>query len=153
MLLAALFVASPLFGIALFLAHAAAVRIKTLDSDSDGTVSLDEAQVAATTKFEMRDPDKDDTLDTKDAKGLMSASTFKTADPDNDGTIDKTEYAASVTAAFAKTDPGSNGTLDAKELPRPAGHSLVKLIQYAVNAVHDRSHRRLAFARSAYKPQ
>lgn len=40
--------------------------MKTLDPDSDGTISLDEAKLAAANKFEMRDPYKDGTLDAKD---------------------------------------------------------------------------------------
>jgi len=65
-LVAALFAALPLFGIASVSAHPAAPNMKTLDPDSDGTISLDEAKLAAANKFEMRDPYKDGTLDAKE---------------------------------------------------------------------------------------
>jgi hypothetical protein len=103
--------------------------MKMIDPDSDGTVSLTEAQDAAAKKFAILDPDKDGTLDMKEAKGLMSKTTFKAADPDKDGTIDKTEYMTAVETTFKKADKDGDGTLDAKELSTPAGQKLLSLIQ------------------------
>lgn len=103
--------------------------LKALDTDNDGTVSLDEAQKAAAAKFDALDADKDGTVDKTEAKGLMSKKAFGMSDPDKDGTIDKTEYAAAVEAAFKKADPDGDGTLDAKELSSGAGKKLLKIIQ------------------------
>ena len=103
--------------------------MKMLDPDSDGTISLDEAQKAGAMKFDALDPDKDGTLDIKEAKGLMTKVAFKMTDPDKDGTIDKAEYAAAIEAAFKKADTDGEGTVDAKELKTAAGKKLLALIQ------------------------
>lgn len=75
------------------------------------------------------DPDKDGTLDAKEAKGVLSPNLFKSGDPDKDGTIDKAEYLALVEAVFKDADPDNDGTLDAKELKSKPGKALVKLIK------------------------
>lgn len=117
-------------GLAAFAAPVlAAADMKALDPDNDGTVSLAEAQAAATAKFDALDPDKDGTIDKKEAKGTVSKAGFKAADPDKDGTISKDEYLAAVTATFKKADKDGDGTLDAKELASPTGRSLMKWLQ------------------------
>ncbi len=103
--------------------------MKALDPDSDGTVSLAEAQDAAAKKFTTLDPDKDGTVDKKEAKGNLPKKLFKKADPDGDGTVDKTEYSAIVESIFKKADKDGDGTLDAKELDSKPGKKLLKLIQ------------------------
>jgi len=106
---------------------ATTANLKLLDPDSDGTVSLAEAQAAGLAKFKALDPDADGTLDAKEAKGVLVD--FTAADPDKDGTVDKAEYAAAIAAAFKKADPDGDGTLDAAELASPAGQTLLNLIQ------------------------
>ncbi len=110
-------------------AFAKTTDMKMIDPDSDGTVSLAEAQDAASKKFTMLDHDKDGTVDGKESKGMVPKAAFKMADGDKDGTIDKTEYMSLVEAAFKKADPDGDGTLDAKELATPAGKTLLELIQ------------------------
>ena len=107
----------------------AAPDMKVLDPDSDGTVSLAEAEKAADAKFAALDPDHDGTIDAKEAKGLMDHAAFTASDPDKDGTIDKKEYAAAVEAAFKSADPDGDGTLNAKELAAPMGQKLLEMIQ------------------------
>lgn len=107
----------------------AKMDMKAIDPDSDGTVSLAEAQDAAAKKFAAMDPDNDGTIDLKEAKGKMAKAKFKKTDADNDGTVDKAEYSALVESAFKAADPDGDGTLDAKELKTPAGQKLLSLIQ------------------------
>ncbi|MEJ0092713.1 MAG: EF-hand domain-containing protein [Methylocella sp.] len=108
-------------------AFSATANMKLLDPDSDGTVSLAEAQAAGAKKFAELDPDRDGTLDAKEAGPVLTD--FTSADPDKDGTVDKAEYAAQIEAAFKKADPDNDGTLDAAELSSPAGQKLLGLIQ------------------------
>jgi len=81
------------------------LRLLLLDPDSDGTVSLAEAQAAGAKVFAGLNKDPDGTLDAKELGDRIDADGIKAADPDNDG------------------------TLDAKDLNSPAGQALLKLIQ------------------------
>ncbi|GJD46906.1 hypothetical protein AFCDBAGC_4791 [Methylobacterium cerastii] len=110
-------------------AFAAPATVAAFDPDKDGTIDLKEAQAAASMKFDMLDPDKDGTLDAKELTGLMTAAEMKAADPDSDGTLDKKEYLAVVAARFKAADPDAEGTIDAKELSSPAGASLAMLLK------------------------
>ncbi len=81
--------------------------------------TLTDAQVDAA--FAKADPDKDGTLDAKEAaKFGIAAALLKKADPDNDGTLDKKEFAAAITERFNAADPDKDGTLDRREA-RKAG--------------------------------
>jgi Ca2+-binding EF-hand superfamily protein len=102
---------------------------KTLDPDSDGTVSLAEAQAAGAKVFATLNKDADKTLDAKELGDRIDAAGIKAADPDNDGTIDEKEYAKIIESKFKAADPDGDGTLDAKELDSAAGKALLKLIQ------------------------
>jgi len=86
-------------------AFAAPATVTAFDPDKDGTIDLKEAQAAASKHFDMLDPDKDGTLDAKELNGRLTAAELKAADPDAEGTI------------------------DAKELASPAGASLATLMQ------------------------
>ena len=79
--------------------------ISMVDTDSDGTIDLKEAQAVAAARFDKLESDKDGTLDAKELKGRVGKAALKAADPDNDG------------------------TLDAKELKTPAGKALVSLLK------------------------
>ncbi|MGE7153876.1 EF-hand domain-containing protein [Methylorubrum rhodesianum] len=105
------------------------VDIAAFDPDKDGTVDLKEALAAGSAAFDKLDPDKDGTLDAKELKGRVSEADLKKLDPDNDGTLDKKEYLAAVEAQFKAADPDNDGTIDAKELASPAGSALVNLIR------------------------
>lgn len=75
---------------------------------------LTDAQIESA--FEVANPDKDGTLDMKEAATLgISEKTFKAANPDNDGTLDKKEFRAAIEAQFKAANPDNDGTLDEKE--------------------------------------
>ena len=124
-----------------------------LDTDHDGTVSLDEPKKAAEVMFdkldrghdgtlkarELRgrlsareftaaDTDKDGTLDVKELKGRLTQQEFTAADPDNDGTLSKDEYLAVVEKRFKAADPDNDGTVSAAELKTATGRSLTQLM-------------------------
>jgi Ca2+-binding EF-hand superfamily protein len=103
--------------------------LKALDTDNDGTVSLAEAQTAASKVFDSLNADKDATLDVKELGDRLDAAALKAADPDSDGTLDAKEYAKVVESKFKAADTNDDGTLDEKELSSPAGAALLKLIQ------------------------
>jgi Ca2+-binding EF-hand superfamily protein len=90
--------------------------LKSVDTDNDGTVDMDEARVAANALFDQLDGDHDGTLDRKELRGHVSAKELAAADPDHDGTLTKDEYANLVASRFKAADPDSDGTLDAKEI-------------------------------------
>jgi EF hand len=100
-----------------------ASSIKTLDTDSDGTVDLAEAKKAASALFDRLERDKDGTLDKHELAGRLSAKELAVADPDHDGTLSKDEYLAIVEQRFNAADSDNDGTLDAKELHSSAGVS------------------------------
>jgi len=87
------------------------------------TLSLDEAESAASAEFGKLDTDHDGTLDEKELGGRLSHSEFQSADPDRDGTLSKDEYLAVVAQRFRAADPDKDGTLDAKELDSKVGPS------------------------------
>ena len=100
-----------------------------LDTDHDGTVSLDKAKKAAEAMFDKLDRDHEGTLDRRELGGHLSAAEFAAADPDKDGTLSKDEYLKVVEDRFKAADPDNDGTLDEKELRSRAGQSLLRLLQ------------------------
>ena len=87
---------------------APALAATIFDTDSDGTVDLDEAKKAANALFDILDTDKDGTLDLKELKGRLTQEEFAAADPDNDGTLSKDEYLAVVEKRFKAADPDND---------------------------------------------
>jgi len=65
---------------------------KTIDSDNDGTLDLNEAKQAASQLFDKRDTDKDGTVTAKELQGRLSKKDLAAGDPDKDGTLTKDEY-------------------------------------------------------------
>jgi Ca2+-binding EF-hand superfamily protein len=110
------------------LAQTPSAFLKAVDTDNDGTVTLDEVKAYAAKRFDTLEKDKDGTLDMKELKGRLSAAGFKAANTDADKTIDKTEFLAYVETLFKDANDG-DATLDAKELKTPAGEKLVKLLK------------------------
>jgi Ca2+-binding EF-hand superfamily protein len=100
-----------------------------LDTDHDGTVSLDEAKKAAETMFDELDRDHDGTLTRRELRGRLSAREFAAADTDKDGTISKDEYLAVVEQRFKAADADNDGTLTAQELSTGAGRRLLRLLK------------------------
>lgn len=108
---------------------AASTSLSALDPDKDGTVDLKEAKSAAAAVFAKLDPDKDGTLDAKELSGRVDVAAIKAADPDSDGTLDQKEYETLVEARFKAADPDGDGTLDDKELSTDAGKSFLLLVE------------------------
>ena len=103
--------------------------MRSLDTDNDGTVDLDEAKKSASTLFDKLDGDGDKTLDRRELRGRLSASELADADPDKDGTLSKDEYLKVVESRFKAADRDNDGTLDEKELRSRAGQALLRLVQ------------------------
>jgi hypothetical protein len=101
-----------------------------IDTDNDGTISLDEAKKAASTKFDALDTDKEGTLDATELTGIVGKAAVAKADKDKDSTLDKAEYQALVAKAFAAADTDKDGKLDAKEVSSAQGRELVALLSY-----------------------
>jgi EF hand len=100
-----------------------------LDTDHDGTVSLDEAKKAAEVMFDKLDRDHDGTLTGRELRGRLSAREFAAADADKDGTISKDEYLAVVEQRFKAADTDNDGTLTRRELTTKAGRQLLLLLR------------------------
>ena len=100
-----------------------------LDTDHDGTVSLDEAKKAARDMFNKLDRDQDGTLSRRELRGVLTAREFAAADTDKDGTISKDEYLAVVEQRFKAADTDNDGTLTVKELRTRAGRRLLRLLK------------------------
>jgi hypothetical protein len=105
-------------------AFAAPNLLKSIDTDNDATVDLNEASTAASQLFDRLDRDHDGTLDRKELRGRVSMKEWPEADPDHDGTLTKEEYLALVAKHFKAADTDNDGTLDAKEL-----RSLARLLK------------------------
>jgi Ca2+-binding EF-hand superfamily protein len=103
--------------------------LKAVDTDSDGTIDLREAQAGGSAVFDRLDGDKDGTLTIRELQGRVSRSDFKSADPDNDGTLTRQEFLAVLERRFKAADPDNDGTLDRSELATPAGAALLRLLK------------------------
>jgi hypothetical protein len=101
-----------------------------IDTDGDGTISWDEAKVAAAAKFQALDTDKEGTLDASELTGVISQAALKKGDTDKDSTLDPTEYLAVVETMFRAADRDHDGTLDARELSTAPGRALVAVLAY-----------------------
>lgn len=109
------------------LARSNSALLAGLDTDHDGTVSLDEAKSAAEKMFDKLDRDHDGTLSMRELRGKLSAKEFTAADTDHDGTISKDEYMAVVEQRFKAADVDNDGSLTPKELRSMAGRALLRL--------------------------
>lgn len=107
----------------------AATRFPGIDTDKDGTLSLDEAKAAASKVFDRLDHDHDGTLDRAELKGRIPRADWAIADPDSDKTLTKDEYLNYVEAAFKRADKDGDGTVDAKEARAHAGRQLMRLLR------------------------
>jgi Ca2+-binding EF-hand superfamily protein len=106
----------------------AASLLRTIDTDNDGTIDLNEAKAAAARVFDRLERDNDGTLDARELKGRLSAKEFAAADPDHDGTLTKDEYLALVEQRFKAANTDADDTIDAKEFGSKAGHALQRLV-------------------------
>lgn len=126
-LLAALAVSAPLD--ASFAKAKSCKALAVIDTDSDASLSLDEAKAAGGAVFDRLNRDKDSTLDRKELKGRLSKKEIASGDPDKDSTIDKSEYLSIVEARFKAANGDADTTIDCKELNSRAGHALLRLIR------------------------
>jgi Ca2+-binding EF-hand superfamily protein len=100
-----------------------------IDTDKDGTISLDEAKAAAGKVFDQLDHDHDGTLDRPELRGRIPDRDWKIADPDSDKTLTKDEYLNYVEYAFKRADTNGDGTVDEKEARTYAGRVLLRLLR------------------------
>jgi hypothetical protein len=100
-----------------------------IDTDNDGSISLDEANLAASAKFDSLDTSLDGKIDRNEMKGHISLATFREADVSRDKFLNKTEYMALVTKRFKAADAKNDDKVDAEDLKTPAGRALLELIK------------------------
>ena len=132
----------PMAAAVLFLAAAASAEpadtaapdqslvMSKIDTNNDGSVSLDEANTAAEAKFAKLDTDKEGTLDASELTGIVGPKAMAASNPDKDYTLDKSEYMALVKKTFEAADTDHDGTLTPKELSSEEGRALVSLLAY-----------------------
>ncbi|MBV9777948.1 MAG: hypothetical protein JO143_12965 [Acetobacteraceae bacterium] len=104
--------------------------LHAIDTNKDGTISLDEAKAAAEKRFTALDTDHEGTLDVRELMGTLGPEAAKRADKDSDGTLDKAEYLAVVETRFKVADTNHDGTLDQQELGTRQGQALLRLLQH-----------------------
>ena len=102
--------------------------IARFDTDHDHTVDVAEAKKAASDLFDKLDTDKDGTLSIEELQGRLPKKEFTEADPDKDGTLSKDEYLSLVEKRFKAADPDNDGTVGAAEFKTNAGRSLSRLL-------------------------
>jgi Ca2+-binding EF-hand superfamily protein len=113
----------------------AADAMKAVDTDKDGTISLNEAKSAATAVIVKIDADHNGILNNKELGGRVTVLDKLMPSPNpymswkSEGTITKEEYLSLVEGRFKSADPDNDGTLDAKELGTETGQLLLKLLQ------------------------
>jgi Ca2+-binding EF-hand superfamily protein len=100
-----------------------------IDTDSDGTIDLNEAKAAASSVFDKLDANHDGTLDRPELRGRVPDQDWAIADSDGDKTLTKAEYLNYVEFAFKRADKDGDGTVDAKEARTHAGRLLMRLLR------------------------
>jgi hypothetical protein len=100
-----------------------------IDTDNDGSISQDEANLAASAKFDSLDTTLDGKIDRTEIKGHISLVTFREADTSNDKFLNKTEYMALVAKRYKAADTKNDGKVDAEDLKTPAGRALLEVIK------------------------
>ena len=100
-----------------------------IDTDNDGTITLDEAKAAAGKVFDQLDHDHDGTLSRAELRGRVLDQDWAVADPDSDKTLTRDEYLNYVEAIFKRADTNGDGTVDAKEARTHAGRVLLRLLR------------------------
>jgi Ca2+-binding EF-hand superfamily protein len=100
-----------------------------IDTDNDGSISLDEANLAASAKFDSLDTTLDGKIDRNEIKGHITLATFREADKSKDKFLNKDEYMALVAKRYKAADTDNDGKVDAEELKTPAGRALLEVIK------------------------
>ena len=107
----------------------AASAFSGIDTNNDGTISLNEAKAAASKVFDRLDVDHDGTLTRAELRGRVLEKDWKIANPDGDKTLSKDEYLNYVEYAFKRADTNGDGTVDAAEARTHAGRVLLRLLR------------------------
>lgn len=103
--------------------------VKPFDVDHNGMLDAAEVTNAGRAKFVSINPDKDGTLNAKDAaKAGIDPKQFAAANPDKDGTLDAKEFMKVLDARFKAADADKSGTVDARELNSDAGKVLLGMM-------------------------
>jgi len=100
-----------------------------IDTDNDGTISLDEANVAAAAKFDSLDTTLDGKLDRAEMKGVLTPAAFREADANGDKLLSKEDFMAYVAKRYKAADTDHDDKIDAAELKTPAGKALLVLLK------------------------
>jgi Ca2+-binding EF-hand superfamily protein len=100
-----------------------------IDTNADGTISLDEAKAAASKTFDRLDANHDGTVTRAELRGRIPDKDWKIANPDNDKTLTKEEYLKYVEYAFKRADTDNEGKIEAKEARTYAGRVLLRLLR------------------------
>ncbi len=102
--------------------------MKAVNTNGDKTISKDEVDAYAKTRFASLESDHDKTLDDKELKGRMSAAGMTMADPDKDKTVDESEFVAYADKLFDMANKKGDKTLSVAELKTPSGMKLIELL-------------------------
>ena len=89
---------------------------KSADANSDGKVTLQEAQAKAKTRFDAVDKNKDGVLSKDELEGR--AGRMLHADANKDGAVTAAESQAQVQVWFQKMDTNKDGALSGDELAK-----------------------------------
>jgi hypothetical protein len=109
--------------------------MKTVDTDKNGTISLNEAKSAAIAVIVKIDADHNGILDNKELGGRVELLDQLFSQGHSfmywkaKRTVTKEEYLTLVEGRFKAADPDDDGTLDTKELETESGQLLLKLLQ------------------------
>ena len=109
--------------------------IKKFDTDSDGSIDIEEAKAAAAAMFDTLDADHDGTVTNAELGGRATVLRQLLPSPNPykmfaaEGAMNRDDYLSLTETRFKLADPDNNGKLDANELDSKAGQALLKLCQ------------------------
>ena len=103
--------------------------MKAVNGDADKTISRDELDAYAKTRFAALESDNDKTLDDKELKGRLSSAGMAMADSDKDKSVDESEFVDYADKLFDEANKKGDKTLSVAELRSPAGKKLIMLLR------------------------
>lgn len=111
-----------------WLPAAAKDKMSNLDTDKDGSVTMDEAHASAGKKFDKLDAKHTGKVSKKRIPAIAKAMDEMKV-TDQNAEIDKTQYMAGVDAAFKEADHDNEGKLTPDELKTPAGKKFLNMVE------------------------